>query len=221
MLLVVAGAYCLAGCSDRHDSDVVALSEQSDDIRHVVFDKDGVVEIRQGGDLVFSLASANDSRLPASPMLDTSGRVVAAEVKSDGQVVQPEPESGPETLVQPPRVLPQPAPAKLETESLVIETRSKLEPLPPKVAPLVPNTTYAVQVGFFGQRRNAENLRDVLTNNDWPVKLVSIVKNSGKTFYLVVVPIRGARERAKTAKLTIKRQHGLDGIVIRMDSLPN
>lgn len=219
-----------SGCSDSQEADVVELPEQSDGARRVIFDKDGVVEIHEGEKLVFEREQETTNRLPPSPMPDAD----SSDYESDDDLSVAEHAGGGDSgqlgdsasaaraePLQASHVPPKLTPTALASEPLTEQTPAKLVPLPPKVAPPVPKTTYAVQVGFFGQRSNAENLRDVLSNNDWPVKLIKIEKKAGKVFYLVVVPVRGNRDRANTAKAKIQKQHRLDGIVIRMDSLPN
>lgn len=220
--LLSISVLCVAvGCSDSQEADAVELPDQAEDVRLVVFDKEGVVEIREGSKLVFEREA--QGRLPPSPLLDDAQSGVAATSNESG-----EPNSNHEPaantrveLLQASHVPVKLTPAAVATEPFSSETSATLEPLPPKVAPPVPRTTYGVQLGFFGQRSNAENLRDVLTNNDWPVKLVTIDKSNGKVFYLVVVPVRGSKDRASSTKAKIQKQHRLDGIVIRMDSLPS
>jgi cell division protein FtsN len=221
-LLSVSALCVVMGCADdSQEADVVELPDQAQDVRRVVFDKEGVVEIREGRKLVFEREP--QGRLPSGPMPDDAQLAVATASNESGESnSNHEPAANTRAeLLQSSHVPAKLTPAAVAKEPLSRETSATLEPLPPKVAPPVPITTYGIQVGFFGQRSNAENLRDVLANNDWPVKLVTIDKNNGKTFYLVVVPVRGSKDRASSTKAKIQKQHRLDGIVIRMDSLPS
>jgi cell division protein FtsN len=229
LALLFLAILSLGGCSDNQEADVVELPAQSDDVRRVVFDKEGVVEIHEGDRRVFAREQDQSDSLPASPMPEAdeldeqseSSRLAVNNSDSAASGEKNAPSASQATPIQASHVPPKLTPTALAAEPLSRATTAMLEPLPAKVAPPVPTTTYGVQVGFFGQRSNAENLRDVLTNNDWPVKLIKIDKKNGNVFYLVVVPVRGNRERASTAKTKIQTQHRLDGIVIRMDSLPS
>lgn len=203
----------LIGCSSEQEADPVVIPDQSEDARSVIFDKDGVVEVREGGKLVFQREGSLPERLTPSPTSETAS-VSAVDSEPGDRVAHAQKQTSSHV---PPKLMT----TIVDEKPLSEEIPATLEPLPEKTVPLVPKTTYAVQVGFFGQRSNAENLRDVLTNNDWPVRLIKIEKKGGKLFYLVVVPVRGNRERAIAAKAKIQKQHRLDGIVIRSDSLPD
>lgn len=224
LVAAVIAAASLLGCSDAQEAEPENIPQKNEEeIRTVVFDREGVLEIREGEDVVFERAPGNSNQLPRGLMPDASAESEEIE-DSDAseQQVATEPQQASAAESAPPKTN---VPAKIDVPAKPVETLSedtpaKLEPLPEKIAPLVPHTTFAVQVGFFGQRSNAENLRDVLTNNDWPVRLITIEKKSGKKFYLVAVPVRGDKERANAAKGKIQKQHGLDGIVIRTSSLP-
>lgn len=231
ILLSALVAGVTSACSESQDAEVVDIPQQSEEVRRVLFDKDGVVEIRKGEDIVFSRESEQDERLPRGgmPEADLESAEVSRSTEESEDVATEEVaastadiETKQEPLkpLQASHVPPKLTPSPISAEPLTDNTPATLEPLPPKVAAPIPKTAYAVQVGFFGQKSNAENLRDVLSNNDWPVKLIEIEKKQGKTFYLVVVPVRGNKDRATAAKAKILKQHKLNGIVIKTDTLP-
>ena len=85
-------------------------------------------------------------------------------------------------------------------------------PVPPSPAVTQPGL-YFLQVGAFTVQANAERQKSVFEELNYPVEIISRTKD-GRSLFLVLVGQYGTYEEAKAASAEIRRNHGVESIVI-------
>lgn len=87
---------------------------------------------------------------------------------------------------------------------------------PPPVSPdpaVTQSGSYFLQVGAFTVQANAERQKSVFEELNYPVEIISRTKD-GRSLFLVLVGQYGTYEEAKAASAEIRRNHGVESIVI-------
>ncbi len=96
-------------------------------------------------------------------------------------------------------------------------TRVRLEIIS---APAIPaNGDFAVQVGAFADRANAERLRDQLSPRYQPISIQDSIGPNGKVFRLRIGSVPTEAEARKLAS-KLHAEDGLETFVVRLDDTP-
>jgi len=76
-------------------------------------------------------------------------------------------------------------------------------------------TVFSVQIGFFGNLKNAESLAEKMKQKGYPVSLKKEENVGGKTSYRVVVGKFSSRKEAAEQAADILRKEGMKAILYK------
>lgn len=150
---------------------------------------------------------------PAVPVAVDPKPMVAEGTGAESQATPPETTAAAAPEV-PPKQQIDPKPAAV-AKAPVTESKSqpKIAPKPQLAGPATGAQAWAVQVGSFSQRKNAEALRNRLRKMGYPA-FVTSTQSNGRTIVRVKIGPELARSEADRIKSDIERQLKLQAMVV-------
>ena len=109
--------------------------------------------------------------------------------------------------------LPEPEIVK-EKEQSIVETIKNSSLIKEDKKPVIKETVWAVQVGSFGNRKNALALKDKLRDKKIHAFVERVMKNN-KPIYRVRVGPKVTKKLAKELKQKLEKEHKLSGLIVR------
>lgn len=151
-----------------------------------------------------------DLALPPEPIYSPPDRLPELPEPAAGPIDAPEAAPGEPVAEQ---AEPRPVAKAVPADRANAEPAREPTPSVPAGAVPPPPQAWVVQVGAFGEERNAEALRDRLRKAGFAA-FVETVRGEGKRVYRVKVGPELERAKAEALQARLAKEHQLDGLVV-------